>query len=102
MVSAVAIAPVTVDACRWAVATVRGSVEDRREMDSLLAGAIGERFLVEQKLRKRWSWLDANAGHEKHAERENECIATLAEYVDWSDVIRDLCRELGQTGERCR
>ena len=100
--SAVALAPVTVEACRWAIAANSGRHEAKRELDSLLVGAIGERFLVEQKLTKRWTWLDANPGHEKYAEREADCIATLAEYTEWSDVIRELCRELGQTGERCR
>lgn len=98
---------VTIDGCRqsiadhqWALPRAKRSL--RRQLDEMFVAAIGERFLVEQKLLKRWQWCDQHTGHALLAEREAACIETLGEYVAWSDVIRDMCSELGLSGARCQ
>lgn len=93
---------VTIDDCRWAISDFQSGSITRRELDSALGDAHGQRFLVERKLDKRWTWLDEHPGHEKHEERETACIETLAEYANWSDVIHDLCSALQITGDRCQ
>ena len=87
---------VSIEDCRWAIADYHAALPRARSMlgkklDEMHVGAIGTRFLVERELEKRWE-----------GGSDDDCIASLAEYVAWSDVIRDICKALGRSGERCR
>lgn len=95
----VAPTPVTVEDCRWAVSDFHAGHIARKHLDAMRTEAILHRFQVECKLAKRWSWCDRNPGHDRAPEREQACIDTLAEYVNWSDVLHEINRALGRPEE---
>lgn len=81
---------VTADACWWALADYRAVLPRARgamgkQLDMLLGQAIGERILHEAACERAWTEEDDDA-----------CIAAITAYVEWCDVVRDVCRALGK------
>jgi hypothetical protein len=81
---------IAIEACWWALADYRAVLPRARgsmgkQLNILLGQAIGERELHEAACERAWKEVDDDA-----------CVAAVAVYVEWCDVVRAMCKALGK------
>lgn len=96
----------SLEECRWAIADHAAALPRAREplrlrIGRLLDGAIAEREKAHLLVRSQWGWLDAHREHIHYDEGETVALESLAAYEQWCDVVREMCRTLGDDRERC-